>query len=106
MRRSGRTGGVTVITIVAVLLLVSASITFPVTEAVLESVPAVVGVTTIITVALFPLDNMLKLQVTVLVPLQAPWLGVAETKVTPPGKVSVIVTPAAASGPLFIMVIV
>ena len=47
-----------------------------------------------------------RLQVTLLVPVQAPWLGVAEPKVTPPGSVSVTATFAAAVGPLFVTVMV
>ena len=61
------------------------------TEAVFESVPAVVGVTTKLTVALLPAAIKPRLQLTVLVPVQLPWLGVAETKFTPAGKISVIV---------------
>ena len=61
------------------------------TEAVFESVPAVVGVTTRLTVALAPAAIKPRLQTMVLVPVQLPWLGVAETKFTPAGKLSVIV---------------
>jgi hypothetical protein len=60
-------------------------------EAVFESVPVVVGVTTKLTVALAPAAIRPRLQTTVLVPVQLPWLGVAETKVTPAGKISLIV---------------
>jgi hypothetical protein len=56
------------------------------TEAVFESVPAVVGVTTRLTVALAPATRKPRSQTTVLVPVQLPWLGVAETKFTPAGK--------------------
>ena len=61
------------------------------TEAVFESVPAAVGVTTRLTVALVPAAIVPRLQTMVLVPVQLPWLGVAETKFTPAGKISVIV---------------
>jgi hypothetical protein len=58
--------------------------------AVLLSVPAAVGVTTKVTVALPPKPWRLpRMQKTVLVPVQVPWLGVTETKLTPAGKVSV-----------------
>jgi hypothetical protein len=60
--------------------------------AVLLSVPATVGATTNVTVALAKPWRAPRLQVTVLVPVQLPWLGVTETKLTPVGKVSVIVT--------------
>ena len=56
------------------------------TEAVFESVPAVVGVTTKLMVALAPAAIKPRSQTTVLVPVQLPWLGVAETKFTPAGK--------------------
>jgi hypothetical protein len=56
------------------------------TEAVFESVPPVVGVTTKLTVALAPATIKPRSQTTVLVPVQLPWLGVAETKFTPAGK--------------------
>ena len=56
------------------------------TEAVFESAPAVVGVTTKLIVALAPATIKPRSQTTVLVPVQLPWLGVAETKFTPAGK--------------------
>jgi hypothetical protein len=37
--------------------------------------------------------------------VQLPWLGVAETKITLEGNVSVTVTPVAADGPLLVKVI-
>lgn len=61
------------------------------TEAVFESVPAVVGVTTKLIVTLAPAAINPRSQTTVLVSVQLPWLGVAETKFTPAGKMSVIV---------------
>jgi hypothetical protein len=77
-----------------------------VTLAVLFNVPAAVGVTTIVTVALPPLLMVPRLQETVLVPVQLPWLGVAETYVAPAGSVSVTVTPDALLGPPFVTVMV
>jgi hypothetical protein len=44
--------------------------------------------------------------VTVEVPLQLPWLGVAETNAVPAGIVSVTVVPAASAGPALLTVIV
>ena len=42
-----------------------------------------------------------RVQITVSVPLQVPWVAVAETKVTPGGNVSVTRTPVATTmGPL------
>lgn len=46
------------------------------------------------------------LQVTVVVPEQAPFVEVAETSVTPPGNGSVTTTLLAAEGPLLVAVIV
>ncbi len=53
--------------------------------------PVVVGMTWMVTVALAPLAKLPRLQVTMLPVLVqgGPWLGVAETKVMFPGKLSV-----------------
>ena len=51
--------------------------------------------TTIVTVAVAPFASDPSVQVTVVVPVQLPKDGVAETKVTVPGSVSVTVTLAA-----------
>ena len=67
-------------------------------------VPVVVGMTTMVTVALAPLISVPRLQVTVLVPEQLPRLAVADTKVVLPGIVSVTVTFDAEFGPLFVTV--
>ena len=62
------------VVVVAVLSVVSGSVSLPATDAVLVSVPVVaVAVTTIITVALAPLARVPRAQVTV--PLQLPWLA-------------------------------
>jgi molybdopterin-binding protein len=86
----GQPEGFTVVVWVAELLAVLGSASLPVVVAVLVSGPAAVGVTTISTVALAPLASDPRSQLTV--PLegpQVPWLGVAEAKVTPSGRVSV-----------------
>jgi hypothetical protein len=62
----------------------------------------IVGVTVMVIVALAPLARLPRLQVTVLVPLQLPWLGMAEPNVTLPGNVSVTVTAEAEVGPLLV----
>jgi hypothetical protein len=63
------------------------------------------GVTTMLTLAFPPFAMLPRLQVTV--PLECvhglPCEGVAELYVTPPGSVSVTVTPAAAEGPALLM---
>ena len=66
--------------------------------------PVVVGITTMVTVALEPLVKLPRLQDTVLVPEQLPRLEVADTKVVLPGIVSVTVTFDAVLGPLFVTV--
>src|SRR5262244_3904465 len=59
--------------------------------------------TTIVTVALLPALIVPKLQLTVVDPVHAaPWLGVAETSVTPAGSGSLKATPVALFGPLFV----
>ena len=65
-----------------------------------DSVPTACGVTLIATVALAVLASVPSEQVTVPEACeQLPWLGVAETKVTPAGSVSVSVMPVALEGP-------
>ena len=76
------------------------------TVALLEIVPVPPVVTRISTLAVPPLRIVPRLQVTVLVPEQLPWLGVAETSVTLAGSVSTTVVPVAAAGPLFVTTIV
>lgn len=89
------------------LLLFSASDVVASTDAVLVMVPACVGLTTISTVAVIPSPIVPSWQVTTFPDggSQVPWLGVAETKVTLEGSVSVTTTPADATGPLFVTVI-
>ncbi len=65
----------------------------------LVTVPTSVGVTTSVTVALPPTVSPPRSQTTTPVPLQLPWLGVAEARVTLAGRVSVSTTPLAAEGP-------
>jgi len=92
---------VTVVLAVALLLPAFGSFSVAVTLAVLVSVPLETGaVTTMVTVALDPLAIDPRLQVTVpALWVQVPWVGVADTKITPAGNVSVRVTPVAALGP-------
>src|SRR5947209_6544742 len=96
---------VTVVDVLAVLLPGLGSGSLAVTLAVLLSVPASVGVTTIVTLALLSNARFPRLQATVpLACAQVPWVDVAETNLTPAGNVSVSVTPVAAEGPLFVTV--
>jgi hypothetical protein len=91
----------------AVLSDVSLSISLLATLAVLVIVPAALGVTTMVMVALAPLVSVPRLQVTVLPDrLQLPWLDEEETNVTLDGRVSVTLTFVAVPGPLLVMVIV
>jgi hypothetical protein len=103
--------GVTAVVAVAVLFAGVGSGSLAVTVAVLVMVvppAAAVGVTWIVTVALAPLARVPNAQVTVVLltggGVQAPWLGVAETKVTFAGSVSVTVTPVAGEGPALLAV--
>ena len=84
----GVDAGITVVTSVSELLLGVGSSKVG-TEAVFESVPARVGVTTRLTVSLVPAMIRPRLHTMVLVPVQLPWVEVAETKFTPGGKTSV-----------------
>ena len=96
----------TVVLAVALLLPATGSHEAEATLAVLLTAPPGVTVTTRVTVAVPGLLRVPRLQVTVLVPLHVPWLGVAETKLAPLGSASVTDTSVAAFGPLFVAVIV
>src|SRR6187549_1740902 len=87
------------------LLVESASVSPAVTVAVLASWPCAEGVTTIVMTAVAPTDTLPILQLTVVVPLHAPCVGVEETKATPAGSGSLTVTFVAAAGPLFVTAI-
>ena len=95
--------GRTVVALMAELFPRVGSVGVPVTLAVLLKAPAEGGITTIVTVALAPLPRLPSAQTTVDVPLHAPWLAVADTKLTPPSG-SVTVTLVALFGPLFLTV--
>src|SRR5437588_13120734 len=73
------------------------------TEAVLEIVPGVVGLTVIVTVAIAPLASEPIPHVTVPLACVQPEL---ETNVTLPGKTSVTVEPLEFDGPLLVTLIV
>lgn len=93
----------TVVSSVSELLPPAGSVSLPATEAVLFRFPVANGLTMMVTVAVLCLGRLPMLQMTVLVPLQLPWLGTAETKATVAGKLSVTTTPVAFEGPLLIM---
>src|SRR5437016_536795 len=83
----------------AVLLAGFGSASLPLTVAVLVMLPPAAGaVALIVTEAVAPLASEPTAQVTVPEALVQP--GLAETKVTPAGRVSVTVEPVLASGPL------
>src|SRR6266403_2143557 len=85
----------------AVLLAVLGSGSLPFTVAVLVMVPAVAGaVALMVMVELAPTARLPTEQVTVPAEFVHPVL--AETKVTPAGRVSVTTTPVAGLGPLFL----
>src|SRR5260370_39369718 len=52
------------------------------------------------TEAVVPMASVPKVQLTVVVPVQVPWLGVADTNLSPAGRTSVTVTPVELDGPL------
>jgi hypothetical protein len=91
---------------VAVLFAVLISGSIAATLTVLLTPPTTVGVTTIDTIGLEPMPIVPRLQVTVNVPAQEPWLGVAETNVSDPGRESLKSTPVALAVPLLVTVIV
>ena len=85
--------GFTTVASVSELLPVTGSCVVEVAEAVFERSASVVGVSVIVTVADAPEAIVPRLQVTVAVPEQLPWLGVTVPRVTVAGSVSVRVTP-------------
>ena len=91
------TGGVT-------LFVESGSLVGEATLAVLFSVPLVGAVTVTVTLLTAPLASVPNDQFTV--PLLLTPLPLAETKITPAGKVSVTTTPLAADGPKLVTEIV
>jgi hypothetical protein len=93
--------GTTVTLTEAVLFAVLGSNSFSVALAVLVSVPEPVGVTVMVALAEAFTASVAKVHVTVVVPVHA---GLAEENVAPPGSVSVIFTPVAGDGPLFVTV--
>ena len=93
----------------AVLLLFAAFVSGfdVVTVAVFWTLPGVGGsVSTSEIVADPPLATVPRAQVTVVVPLQLPWLGVADVNVVPGGMTSVTETPAADAGPALVTTMV
>jgi hypothetical protein len=85
----------------AVLLAVLGSNSFAEALAVLVSAPEPVGVTVMVAVAEALTASVANVHVTVALPVQA---GLAEANVAPAGSVSVIFTPVAGDGPLFVTV--
>src|SRR5574341_261843 len=77
---------ITITLAVAVSLAGVASATLPMTVTVLARVPATVAATTIVALALPPTPRSPIPQVRALVPVQVPWLALAEPKVTPLGR--------------------
>jgi drug/metabolite transporter superfamily protein YnfA len=96
----------TVVVVVKELFSAFGSGVVEVTLAVFVSVPDVVAVTTRVIAAVAALFIVPSVQVTVVVPVQVPTEGVADTSVAPVGNTSVIVTAVAARGPLLVTVIV
>ena len=92
----------TSVSVAATLLEEIGSVSLPLTTAVFVILPAAVGVTTMVTVAVVSFAIPPILQVTIVAPrAQLPRVAVAETNVTLLGSLSESVTPEARSGPLF-----
>src|ERR1700710_2868813 len=93
-------GAATALTVTeALLLAVFGSVTLLATMAVSVRVPAALGITWITTDALPPTARMPSEQERTAVPLHPPWLGCAETKETPGGRLSESTVPVATEGP-------
>ena len=85
----------TVVVTDAVLFAVFESETLPVTDAEFVIVPATVGVTTIVIVALPPFVIVPRLQLTVAPPVHVPSVVATDLNVVPEGNASVTLTPGA-----------
>ena len=99
----GVDGATTMMLPAAMLLVSSGSTWFAVTLALSVIVPVVEGsiVTWTVIVALSPLVKLPRLHWTMSPDvLQLPWVGVAETKLSPAGRASVSITPVVSKGPL------
>src|SRR5437773_11134923 len=97
----GMSGGATVIVAVLESLEGLVSLFVLLTVAVLERMVTVEGsVTTMVIVAVALGASVPTAQVTVEVPLQLPWVDVAELSAVPAGRGSLTVTPMAVAGPL------
>ena|ERR1700676_339023 len=81
-------------------------VSFSEAVAVLVTEPAIVALATMDAVAEAPTARLPRVQLMVLVPMQVPWLGVAETRVRPAARGSVKITPVEGAGPLFVTVMV
>src|SRR5262249_32946260 len=66
--------------------------------------PAAGGRTESRTVAVPPTARLPRLQDSALVPVQVPWVAVADTNVRPPGSVSLTTVPVAIDGPLLVTI--
>src|SRR5829696_502104 len=98
----GETAGaaLTVVSSDAVLFAGFGSLTAEETLALLVSVPAAFGLTTSVTLATAsPAVRLPSWQITLVLKLQVPWLGVTETRSTLAGSVSVTFTAGAVLGP-------
>src|SRR5262249_17413841 len=93
----------TVVRAVAALFVGSGSDWSLLAVAVSTSVPEALGRTrtTMVAVSIWPLERVATVQVTGLLPAQAPGLAVADTSCTPPGSASVSTTLVADAGPRF-----
>jgi hypothetical protein len=99
-------GAITAVSAVALLLPMLGSAVDALAVAVFEIDPAAVAFTTRVMVAEPLLASVPRAQVTVVVPLQVPTDGVAETNVVPEGRVSLTLARVAALGPAFETVMV
>jgi len=87
------------------LSLKSGSDSVALADAVLLSGTVDCGVTRMLAMAELPTARLPKLQVTVVVPEHEPCVGLAETNVTPAGRVSVNIVFVAGDGPRFVTTI-
>src|SRR5689334_9371142 len=97
-------GEFTVVCRLAELSVRSGSFSDPATLALFVNVPGDCGTTTTLMMAWELRASDPRLHVTVVVPLQEPCVGVADTKLTPAGKLSVATTLVAGDGPLLVTI--
>ena len=98
---AGMNAPLTSVVVLAVLLAVVVSASFPTTVARLNTIPVCRGVTVMVITTTLPLFIVPSSHRTRIPPVQVPWVVLTPANDTLPGSGSATTTPLAVSGPLF-----